>query len=90
VVNFFGIPVSGTVGFRARRGFFPMRKYGPNDGVLLLADMIFPGGITLTELGGDHFLMNDHPDITAVALASTVIRWLEDEKALPHITREFK
>jgi hypothetical protein len=34
--------------------------------------------------------MNDHPDITAIALASTVIRWLEDEKALPHITREFK
>lgn len=90
VVNFFGIPVSGSVGFRARRGFFPMRKYGPNDGMVLLADMIFPGGITLTELGSDHFLMNDHLDITAVALASTVIRWLEDEKALHHTATEFK
>jgi hypothetical protein len=78
VVNFFGIPLSGSVSFRARRGFFPMRKYGPNDGMVLLADMIFPGGITVAELGSDHFLMDQHLDVTAVALAITVIRWLEN------------
>ena len=55
-----------------------MRKHGPNDGVLLLSDMIFPGGVTLAELGSDHFLLNDHLDVTAVALAITVIRWLEN------------
>jgi hypothetical protein len=78
VVNFFGIPLSGSVSFRARRGFFPMRKYGPNDGMVLLADMIFPGGITVAELGSDHFLMDQHLDVTAVALAISVIRWLEN------------
>jgi hypothetical protein len=78
VVNYFGIPVSGSISFFARRGFFPLRKYGPNDGVLLLSDMIFPGGLTLAELGRDHFLLNDHLDITAVALALTVIGWLEN------------
>ncbi|HEY6366991.1 MAG TPA: hypothetical protein VI585_19595 [Candidatus Binatia bacterium] len=78
VVNYFGIPVSGSISFLARRGFFPLRKYGPNDGVLLLSDMIFPGGVTLAELGSDHFLLNDHLDITAVALAITVIGWLEN------------
>jgi hypothetical protein len=78
VVNFFGIPLSGSVSFRARRGFFPMQKYGPNDGMVLLADMIFPGGITLAELGSDHFLMDQHLDVTAMALAITVIRWLEN------------
>jgi hypothetical protein len=84
VVNYFGIPVSGSISFLARRGFFPMRKHGPNDGVLLLSDMILPGGVTLAELGSDHFLLNDHLDITAVALAITVIRWLEnqDQQAL--------
>jgi hypothetical protein len=84
VVNYFGIPVSGSISFLARRGFFPLRKYGPNDGVLLLSDMIFPGGVTLAELGSDHFLLNDHLDITAVALAITVIGWLEnqDQQAL--------
>ncbi len=79
VVNFFGIPLSGSVSFRARRGFFPMQKYGPNDGMVLLADMIFPGGITLAELGSDHFLLDQHLDITAVALAITVVRWLEND-----------
>jgi hypothetical protein len=32
----------------------------------------------LAELGSDHFLLNEHLDITAVALAITVIRWLEN------------
>jgi hypothetical protein len=81
VVNYFGIPVSGSISFLARRGFFPLRKYGPNDGVLLLSDMIFPGGVTLAELGSDHFLFNDHLDVTAVALAITVIRWQESDKS---------
>ena len=76
VVNYFGIPVSGSISFLARRGFFPLRKHGPNDGLLLLSDMIFPGGVTLAELGSDHFLLGDL-QITAVALAITVIRWLE-------------
>lgn len=78
VVNFFGIPLSGSVSFRGRRGFFPMQKYGPNDGMVLLADMIFPGGITLVKLGSDHFLMDQDLDITTVALVTTVIRWLEN------------
>ena len=77
VVNYFGIPVSGSISFLARRGFFPLRKHGPNDGLLLLSDMIFPGGVTLAELGSDHFLLGAHLEVTTVALAITVIRWLE-------------
>jgi len=78
VINFFGIPLSGSVSFRAARGFYPMRKYGPNDGMVLLADMILPGGITLTEIGSDHFLMDRHLDVTTVALTTAIIRWLEN------------
>jgi hypothetical protein len=78
VVNYFGIPVSGSISFLARRGFFQLRKHGPSDGVVLLSDTIFPGGVTLAELGSDHFLLSAHLDITAVALAITVIRWLEN------------
>ena len=77
VVNYFGIPVSGSISFLARRGFFPLRKYGPNDGLVLLPDMIIPRGVTLAELGSDHFLINEHLDVKSVALAITVIRWLE-------------
>jgi len=78
VVNYFGIPVSGSISFLARRGFFSLEKYGPNDGVVLLSDTIFPSGVILAELGSDHFLFNKDTDIKTVALAITVIRWLEN------------
>jgi hypothetical protein len=78
VLNYFGIPVSGSISFFARRGFFALRKYGPNDGLVLLPDMVIPRGITLAELGSDHFLINEHLDVKSVALAITVIRWLEN------------
>jgi hypothetical protein len=78
VVNYFGVPVVGSVSFFARTSFFPLRKYGPNDGTVLLPDMIYPGGVTLTELGSDHFMRRKPLDIVTVALAITVIRWLEN------------
>lgn len=77
VANLIGIPMSGSVGFRAGRGYFPMRKHGPNDGVVLLADTIYPGGVTVAELGSDHFLMYNL-DVISVALVATVIEWLEN------------
>ena len=83
VVNYFGIPTVGSISFFGRKGFFPLRKYGPNDGALLLADMIFPGGVTLARLGSDHTQMNDHIDIATVALTMTVIGWLRNDKISP-------
>ncbi|HET9687979.1 MAG TPA: hypothetical protein VFP79_12470 [Pseudolabrys sp.] len=77
VVNYFGIPTVGSISFMASKGFYPLRKYGPNDGLVLLPDMIIPGGVTLAEMGSDHLRLNDHIDIAGVALAVTVINWLE-------------
>jgi hypothetical protein len=77
VVNYFGVPVVGSVSFLARTSYSPLRKYGPNDGTVLLPDMIFPGGVTLTELGSDHFMSRKPLDVVTVALAITVINWLE-------------
>ena len=39
--------------------------------------MIFSGGVTLTELRSDHFMGRKPLDIVTVALAITVINWLE-------------
>jgi hypothetical protein len=77
VVNYFGVPVVGSVSFLASKSYLPLRKYGPNDGTVLLPDMIFPGGVTLTELGSDHFMRRKPLDIVTVALMITVINWLE-------------
>jgi hypothetical protein len=77
VVNYLGIPVTGTISFWGRRGFNSLRKHGPNDGVSLLSDMIIPTGVTLADLENDHFMRGKPLDITTVALAITAIRWLE-------------
>jgi hypothetical protein len=77
VVNYLGIPVTGSISFWGRRGFYSLRKHGPNDGISLLSDMIMPGGVTLADLENDHFMRGKPLDITTVALALTVIRWLE-------------
>jgi hypothetical protein len=77
VVNYLGIPVTGTISFWGRRGFNALRKHGPNDGVSLLSDMIIPGGVTLADLENDHFMRGKPLDITTVALAISAIRWLE-------------
>jgi hypothetical protein len=79
VVNYFGIPTIGSISLIARRGYFLLRKHGPNDGFILLPDLIFPGGVTLAQLGRDHIQLNDGVDITAVALALTVVDWLENQ-----------
>jgi hypothetical protein len=77
VINYLGIPVTGTISFWGRRGFNLLRKHGPNDGVSLLSDIIFPGGVTLADLKNDHFMGGKPLDITTVALAISAIRWLE-------------
>ncbi len=78
VVNYFGIPLSGSVSSWARPGFVPLSKHGPNDGILLLSDMIFPGGITVAELGLDHFLLDQNLDAATVGLVTAVIGWTGD------------
>lgn len=77
VVNYIGIPLTGSVSRLAQSGFLRLRAYGPNDGVSLLSDLIVPDRLTLAELGRDHFLLDEQVDVSALALALTVIDRLE-------------
>lgn len=81
VVNYIGIPLTGSFSSLAYGGFAELKKYGPNDGLSLLSDLILPSGLTLAELGRDHFLLDEQIDLRTIALAITVIRWLEDVEA---------
>ena len=78
VVNYLGIPVSGSVGVFARDQYRVLRALGPNDGLTLLPDALAPNAITIVALGRDHFLAED-PEIDAktVALMSLVTTSLE-------------
>lgn len=56
VVNLVAVPVSGTVGTKLSWTYRSLRRHGPNDGVVLLGDAVWPGGANLVALGSDHFL----------------------------------
>jgi hypothetical protein len=79
VVNYFGIPLTGSISSWGRRGHRHLKTHGPNDGILLLADMILPRALTLADLGRDHFLLDKRMDVTVIALTTTIIRWLEHD-----------
>jgi hypothetical protein len=40
--------------------------------------MIFPGGVTVAELGLDHFLLDQNLDAATVGLVMAVMHWTED------------
>lgn len=54
VVNIVAVPVSGSVGFQVYGGYQVLESHGPNDGVVLLADTVWPNGINLVAFGADH------------------------------------
>lgn len=59
-----------------------MRSLGPNDGLALTRDEIFPGGATLVEMGLDHYLSAPDIDRRTEALARAVLRHLAERSAL--------
>jgi len=77
VVNYIGIPLAADISMLARSGFSELKPYGPNDGLSLLADLVMPDGLTLAEIGRDHFLLDDRVDAATAALAITLIGRLE-------------
>ena len=77
IVNYIGIPLTGTISSWSEESYRTLQPYGPNDGLSLLADLLMPGGVTVAEVGRDHFLLGEGIDVTTVALAIAVIRWLE-------------
>jgi hypothetical protein len=76
-VNYVGLPLSGQVSERARPGYVRLRKEGPNDGLTPVVDEILPGSATIVELGLDHFYWHPEMPLRTVALAQTVIQWVE-------------
>jgi hypothetical protein len=54
-----------------------LRSDGPNDGVVLLADAVWPGGANLVALGSDHLfteLQEDGPGLALLRALDTAVR----------------
>jgi len=54
VLNVVAVPVSGSVGYQVYAGYQMLTEHGPNDGVVLLADTVWRGGVNIVALGADH------------------------------------
>jgi hypothetical protein len=60
-----------------------LRPEGPNDGVVLLTDVIAPGSLTVVALGSDHFLAED-PEIDrkSVALMTLLVAYAQEDMTI--------
>lgn len=74
VVNFLAVPRERDLTDWTRSNYALLAEHGPNDGLTLLADAIVPEGITVAELGFDHFFRTPDLDrrVAAMALALLV------------------
>lgn len=73
VVNFVGVPLSGDMTFYSRAGYALLERFGPNDGVALLADQIVPEGVTILQPGADHYFDLPDIDLRGMALVKSVL-----------------
>jgi hypothetical protein len=72
VVNLLAVPVSGSVGRELIFGYEILRPHGPNDGVVLLTDAVWPRGANIVMLGADHLVTSAQTDAHALALLRAV------------------
>jgi hypothetical protein len=72
VVNVVAVPLSGTVGAAVWGGYRALRRHGPNDGAVLLADGVWPGGINLVSIGPDHLFAPGQDDAYCLAMLRAV------------------
>jgi hypothetical protein len=72
VVEYVAAPLSGDVADDVRARYSYLRKYGPNDGLTLLADELLPGGVTIIEPELDHFFRDPEINLKSLAVANFV------------------
>ena len=76
-VQYVAVPFSGDIADDVRSRYTYLRKYGPNDGLTLLADELVPDGITIAEVGYDHFYRDPEINLKSLAIANLVAKELK-------------
>jgi hypothetical protein len=72
VINLVAVPVSGSVSSQVALCYRVLLGHGPNDGVVLLADTVWPHGANIVVLGADHLFANYRGDTYGVALMRAI------------------
>jgi hypothetical protein len=73
IVQFIGVPLSGDIAGDVRWRYRQLRRYGPNDGLTLLADELLPEGITIIEPGLDHYYQDPDINLKSLALPNVIV-----------------
>ena len=72
VVNVVAVPLSGTVGATVWWGYRVLRRHGPNDGAVLLAETVWPGGINIVAIGPDHLFAPREDEAHSLAMLRAI------------------
>ncbi|MBF0234354.1 MAG: hypothetical protein HQK65_15140 [Desulfamplus sp.] len=79
VINYIGIPLSGTLSQYGKDNYSILKPEGPNDGITLITDVIAPNSLTIVALGNDHFFAEDRKiNEKTIALMKLLIHYLEN------------
>ena len=81
-VDYVAAPLSGNIAEDVKSRYSYLRRYGPNDGLTLLADELLPGAVTIIEPGVDHFYRDPEINVKSLAVANVVADALTDRSKL--------
>lgn len=76
VLDYVGVPLSGQVPADVKGRWKTLARFGPNDGLTLLADEVLNSGRVVFEIGQDHYYRDPEIDLKALALACLVLERL--------------
>lgn len=79
IINFVAAPLATKIGKEIKSRYCSMIKLGPNDGLTPLADEIIEGGITISELGLDHYFRDENIDKKTFALAMVAVNIIKND-----------
>jgi hypothetical protein len=82
VVQYVAAPLSGNIADDVKARYSYLRKFGPNDGLTLLADELLPGGVTVIEPELDHFYRDPEINLKSLAIANFVADELNARPAI--------
>jgi hypothetical protein len=73
ILNFVGIPLSGDISPGDAFAYRHTSLAGPNDGLAPIADEMAHGGLTIVQVGLDHYFLDPEIDLKTLAMALTVM-----------------
>jgi hypothetical protein len=76
VLDYIGAPLSGQIAADVKGRWKTLARFGPNDGLTLLADEVLNSGRVVFEIGQDHYYRDPEIDLKALALACLVLEQL--------------